>query len=815
MRLTAISLAGALLAGAASLNGSELSVTVIDASGLPIPSAAIRIAAIHKVQSGDTDNHGTFDFANLPAGPCRIHIEHAGFEPFDKDLTCAERVLRVQLNIENRRDSIAVNANDPVATSPIGYLSLDATQLRKISNDPKVWVSYAQLLAGAANVPAQIYVDGLPAAQLPPAVLIARIVVNTDTFSAEYADGGNAHIDVITKAPDRHFHFNLGSDALGAGGGSVLAPGPQAVSHSVNGSISGAIPHLPLAFSLVGSLSDSAFPVVVTAVLPGSGFPSLDSTRTGHSATRAESLSTYLYYYPSETLRLHLSDTESRSSGRNLGVGGLTLMDAGLDSSFRSNEDRLAFNGGGDRLSYRGGLTIDHSSVKNDARNTHPGLNVLGGFSTGGPQILESSAAHLAWTWKSVIEPGSSPSWSAGITVAETSESRGDVPNPRGVFTFPDLASYAQFLNGSATATLTGLQGNGSLHLRHMDISPFYQRQIWRSAHFLVNAGVRVDDQSSVGAFVSPRLSAAMEWNGFVIRAGAGMFAHDIPQYVFIHALQDDGNHLTSVLISSAAMDTPLQSFIGGGSVVRANFAPSLSLPRQSIGRVTANRTFGHFTPGFEYAEIRDWRLLGSQRFPSADGWLDTIASNRIRVAHQVQSQLSYALRGQRLTIYHEWVRSFDNTDGPLSFPQVQNDLAAEWSRSAGRPPESLTLAGSFYLKSVFLTLTDSWHGSAPYNVTIAADPEGDGLFNDRGGRPRNSGNGPSYNTLSGYLSHRFAVPRALGHSLHGITFGLRADNLLANKNFLSVGAIAGSPSFGLPLAAAPGRTVRFWFNLD
>jgi Carboxypeptidase regulatory-like domain len=815
MRLSPIRIAVAWLAGAASLAGADLSVTVIDASGLPIPSAAIRIAATHTVLSGDTDNRGTFDFASLPAGPWKIHIEHAGFEPFDKDVTGEEKALRVQLEIETRRDSIVAKADDPAAASPIGYVSLGAEQLKRISNDPKVWVTYAQLLAGAANLPAELYVDGMPAAQLPPAVLIARIVVNPDTFSAEYADGGNAHIDVITKAPDRQFHFNLGSDALGAGGGSVLAPGPQAASHSLNGSMSGAIPRLPLAFSLTGSLSESAIPVAVTAVLPGPGFPGLDSARTGDSATRAESLSSDLYYYPSETLRLHLSRSESRSSGRNLGVGGLTLMDAGLDNSFKSGETRLAFNGGGDRLSYRGGLTVDRSNVESRARNTEPGLNVLGDFSTGGPQIEDSNAAHLAWIWKSVIEPGASPAWSAGITVAETSDSRADVPNPGGVFTFPDLASYAQFLNGASTATWTGLQGNGSFRVRHMNIAPFYQRQIWRSAHALISAGVRTDAQSSVGAFVSPRLSAAVEGHGLVVRAGAGMFAHAVPQYVFIHAVQDDGNHLTSVLISGASTDALLQSGNGAGPLVRTAFSSSLSLPRQFVGKVSANRTFGRFTPGLEYTQTRDWRLLGSQRFAAADGWLDVIASNRTRMARVLQSQLSFGWRGQRLTVYHEFVRSFDNTDGPFSFPQVQNDLATEWARSAGRAPENVTFAGSFNFKSVFLTLTDSWHGAAPYNITIAADPEGDGLFNDRAGLPRNSGNGPSYNSLSGYLSRRFAAPRAFGRAVHGITFGLRGDNLLGNKNYLSVGAIAGSPSFGQPLAAAPGRSVRLWFSLD
>jgi hypothetical protein len=587
------------------------------------------------------------------------------------------------------------------------------------------------------------------------------------------------------------------------------------VVHSVNGSLSGAIPHLPLAFSVVGSFAESIDPVAVTAVLPGAGFPSFDPAKTGTYSTRAISLSPDLYYYPSETLRLHLSNTESRSGGRNLGVGGLTLMDAGVDNSFRSGETRFTFNGGEDGLSYRGGLVVERSNVESRARNTEAGLNVLGNFSTGGPQILNSDATHFGATGKIVFEP-TLPSWSAGITAVETGESRYDVVNPAGVFTFADLPSYAQFLKGSGTATWAGLRGNGRLRIRQLRISPFFQKLLWQSAHVIVNAGVRADTQSSAGASVSPRLSAAVEWRQFVIRAGAGMFSHDIPGYVFVHALQGDGNHLTPLLISNAAMDAASQSAMPGGPLVRTSLSPSLSLPRQFIGKVSANRTLGPFTPAIEYTQTYDWKLPGSQRFADGNGWMDLIASNRARVARQLQSQLSYSWKGQRLTVYHEWVRSYDNTEGPFSFPQWQNNLAAEWARSAGRAGQNVTFAGSFkLLESIYLTMTDSWHGSAPYNITDSGDPEGNGLFNSRGGRPRNSGNGPSFNSLSGYLSHRFAAPKAFGRTVHGVTVGLRGDNLLGNRNYLSVGSVAGSPSFGQPLAAAPGRSVRLWFSFD
>lgn len=115
----------------------------------------------------------------------------------------------------------------------------------------------------------------------------------------------------------------------------------------------------------------------------------------------------------------------------------------------------------------------------------------------------------------------------------------------------------------------------------------------------------------------------------------------------------------------------------------------------------------------------------------------------------------------ERVTFGYEWIRSKDDTDGPFSFPEKQDDLKAEWARSSGVAPHNVTLGGYFKLPaSIFLTATDTWHGSAPFNITLAQDLANNGPFNNRGGAPRNSGNGPSFNSLSTYASKRAPLPK-------------------------------------------------------
>src|SRR5215469_8620383 len=161
MRIRALS-ALAFLMVAAQLAGAELSGAVIDGSGLALPGAAVKLETDQVTRSGQTDNRGAFHFTDVPEGPCHIHVERLGFRPFDQTLTGKEGFLSIQLAIETRHDSVVVKASPDEPGTRIGSLSLDSTELKRISNDPKVWVNYAQTLAGAANLPTLIYVDGLP-----------------------------------------------------------------------------------------------------------------------------------------------------------------------------------------------------------------------------------------------------------------------------------------------------------------------------------------------------------------------------------------------------------------------------------------------------------------------------------------------------------------------------------------------------------------------------------------------------------------------------------------------------------------------------
>ena len=112
-------------------------------------------------------------------------------------------------------------------------------------------------------------------------------------------------------------------------------------------------------------------------------------------------------------------------------------------------------------------------------------------------------------------------------------------------------------------------------------------------------------------------------------------------------------------------------------------------------------------------------------------------------------------------------------------------------------------------------TLIATLRGEAPYNVVTGLDAEGNGLQTDRGGRPRNSGDGPTYRSVSIYLSRRFNLSALFGSRLNvPLDTGAQVDNLLGTRNWIALGDVIGSPLFGRPEAAPPGRTLRVWFTV-
>lgn len=167
------------------------------------------------------------------------------------------------------------------------------------------------------------------------------------------------------------------------------------------------------------------------------------------------------------------------------------------------------------------------------------------------------------------------------------------------------------------------------------------------------------------------------------------------------------------------------------------------------------------------------------------------------------------------MVLHYARVESRDNTDGPFSFPARQNNLRQEWARTTGVAPNNVNIVASFQLPAaVSLSVVAEYRSAAPYNVTSGSDVAGNLLFTDRAGLPRNSGHRPPCRLVSLFFHRTLELPyRPRSKEKLRADVGLQLDNVLNARNYTSVGAVMGSPLFGKPLSALPGRSARLWFT--
>src|SRR5262249_49649083 len=145
-----------------------------------------------------------------------------------------------------------------------------------------------------------------------------------------------------------------------------------------------------------------------------------------------------------------------------------------------------------------------------------------------------------------------------------------------------------------------------------------------------------------------------------------------------------DGSGLQQFQASGVSLVSFASAPLLAQSAIRSQIASGIRRPRQFMQKTSIERQFGKYTATTEYSWTRSEHLLGSRRLVASEGLLDLLESNRPGAAHRLHSQVTYRVGSQRLVGYYEWAHSHDDTDGVFSFPALQNDLRAEWARTAG-----------------------------------------------------------------------------------------------------------------------------------
>jgi hypothetical protein len=233
------------------------------------------------------------------------------------------------------------------------------------------------------------------------------------------------------------------------------------------------------------------------------------------------------------------------------------------------------------------------------------------------------------------------------------------------------------------------------------------------------------------------------------------------------------------------------------------------------IFRVSGERTRGGLAAGVECSWMVGSHRLGSRRVPAPGGWTDWLESSRRQEQQAVHARLGYsAPDGEEGVVAHyTWTLAHDDGDGPFSYRAADDDRRADWARSAGLSPHAVSVVGNVTLGRIAVSAVATWLSSAPYDVTSTVDAAGDGLYDDRAGRRRNSGRGASYGSISVYAHRRVRLPW-FGDKGQPVDLLVRAENVLDRTNYASYGSVLDTPTFGRPLAAMPGRSLQVGLRL-
>lgn len=794
---------------------ASVSGVVLDPQDLTVRGARVELACADQVTAVTTGQDGRFAVVAPSRDDCILSVTRDGFAPLRQPLTESAGALVVRLQLAPIEQYVNVVATPPPLRLPVGSVSLSSSErdFRTVAATTTDLIRYAQLLTGTSTRPASIYVDGLPGGGLPPLEAIAQISITADPFSAEHADGEVTSINIITKAPARTLRFFMGGDLPGIAGRDVLTPALRTTSRGVNVGVMGPVPHVPLTFTATAGIGRTSREMPIHVVIPELDGKSQPAKTTNRHASGALSL----YYAPTVSLRARFSFQESRASGSNVGVGGVTLQEAGSGSSFLTRATRGTTTKAWSRLLYEGGVIVTHVDTQSRANAAGAGITIGGDVVMGGDSISDSRRSTVRWTSKHVVRSKSSRAWTAGMVMAGTDEANRQTPNSGGTFYFSDIEAYRQALAGDETGTWYLTRGGALARFKNLTASPFVQAALVHASRVTVSGGVRADYQSGFGMLVSPRLSLASEWQRLDVRAGAGLFVQSLPSTIFLNAMQNDPEYRQQFIATGVSLADPAEALLRRASSLQSRVATDLTRPRTFLWRVSVQRPAGSLIPALEYSFADDRHLLGSDRRPAEAGWVDIFESNRSATRQRLHAQVRHAWKRQQAVVNYEFTRSRDNTDGPFSFAEQPGNLAAEWARSAGVSPHNVTVMSTVALPgAISLNVVDTWRSSAPFNVTTAFDTTGNGLVLDRGGRARNGADGPHFHSLSLYAHGRIAWPDIFkARRGTGIHVGVQADNLLNNRNYLAIGSIAGSATFGKPLAAHPGRSIRVLLSIN
>jgi outer membrane receptor protein involved in Fe transport len=838
--LIGLFLAALLSGGAQAVSpGVPVSGVVQDQTGAVLAGAGVDLldATGAVVRTTAADAVGEFRFDGVRAGSYQIRATFEGFKPAAARVRVTTRApgpQKLVLDLASLTQEITVSSGADVrlaSTANVDAVAIDASTLDSLPVFDRDYVATLSRFldtGSLGNGGVTVVVNGMEVSGLNvSASAVSQIRVNQDPYSAEYSRPGRGRIEILTKPGSQKFSGEVNAlvrDSSFNARNALADRKPPEQRRITEGFFGG-----PLGASgktsFMLSANDERYDNQAFIYALGAGGVLQDSLPQASARALVTGSVTHQF---SERNTISVRPNYQYESDENRGAGGTTLASAA--TTFKHHEQQVTYTQQTilrPTLVNQFQMLFGHEREPTTSRTADRGIVVAGAFTGGGGQVdLVRTETH--------INLNESISWihgahqvQAGFQLPDWSR-RGfdDRSNFGGTFFFASLDAYA---NGMPYA-FTQQQGNGDLALLEKQVGAYIKDDWQLGGGFSVSAGLRYDWQNYFhdNNNAVPRVSIAFapgDKKTSVIRAGIGVFNDRSGPVVIADVLHSLPGGLSRYVITNPGYPDP---FARGGaaavpppSIVR--LSPDVQIPQTLQYSIGLDHQLRKTTAlSLTYTGARGYHLFRSRdvnapappfylaRPDSTHGSIREVEST----GRQQSDSFSATLRG-RVTrwfngqMQYTLSRVDNDTNGIASFPANDYDLSGEWARADfDRRHRFLILGRVTGMKIVDLGVGLTLNSGSPYSETLGQDIYSNGRGRARpDGVRRNSLEGAGFAALDVRASRQLKF--GSGKDARAVTIGLDAFNALNRVNYGGYVGTVGSPLFGLPVVAQPGRQLQ------
>jgi hypothetical protein len=824
--------------------------------------------------------------------------------------------LTLTLAIESDQQSVTVSA-DTLDASPEkngGAIVLKGEDLAALSDDPDELSTQLTAMAGAdAETGTQFYVDGFTATKLPPKSTIREIRINQNPYSAQYDSLGFGRIEILTKPGTDKLHgeyWMQGNNSPWNGQNPFVTTQPPYYMYQFDGDINGPLGknasytfsiwrRQAINVSIVNAeiLDDSLNPEPFTQAIGTPGTSLFLTPRVDWQWGKVHTLSVR-----------YLLD---RTTAANSGVGQFQLASQAFNSTQVEQvlqvTDSQAWS-----AKVLNEVRFQYIRDRNSQipQSTDATLVVQGGFTGGGNNTGVQRDAQDHYELQDVLRINhGAHDITVGGRLRALRDSNYSTANYNGEFTFATLSAYQVTMQGMANgwsqAQIRAEGGGASLFSQTMGTpsiavtmadAGIFAEDNWKAVPGVVlSYGLRFETQTGIHdhADFGPRLGVAWSVPGggknkpprAVIRGGSGFFYQRFQSSGLLQAERQNGITQSAVSINdpefypdTCTTSPPPQDCSSGTQNAPTIFSinPNLRSPYIFIAGLGVDKPIGkHVSLSANYLYSRGDHMFVTRNInaPLPGTYMPGDPTSGVRPMGTDENIYQYNSQGasarNRLSLngslntktaglwgYYMFSKADANTSGLTSFPSNQYDMNADWGRASYDIRNRAFVGGYTRLPHHFsINPFVMYQSSAPFNIVVGQDLNGDTQFNDRpafatdmtrpsvystkwgafdadpiAGQkiiPINYGKGPGLLVANLRLSHRFnfgpklpeapAPPAPAANAAtaktetkppakpekkeierkYTLNFGVSAQNVLNHPNFAPPVGVLGSPLFG------------------